>query len=98
MNKHATASANISGLTPICAMILHIMLPVAQSFLDEGIALGKPLNEIFIVDIMDGNVQMLIGSKERRVTGQPRVYHGEYVGDFAIGKCLWTSECCEATQ
>lgn len=85
MNKHTTASFNVSVWSLICAGILHNMSPVAQPLLDEGIAFGKPLNEVFVVNIINGNVQMLVALDKRRVIGKLPVYDRDYVRDFAIG-------------
>jgi hypothetical protein len=92
MNKHTAAPANVSALTLICDGVLRIILPGAQTLLDEGVALGKPFDEIFVVHIIDGDVHMFVSSDERRVFGKFPIYDGEYVCDFAICQGLWTSE------
>lgn len=92
MNKHTAASINISVLFPICAGIVHIILPVVQPLLDKGVALGKPLDEVLIINIVNRDVQMLVPLGERRVIGKIPNYNGDYVGDVAVGQGFWTSK------
>lgn len=60
MNKHTATFLGVSVFILMCAGILHIALPVAQPLLNEGIALGEPLNEVFVVNVVDGDMQMLV--------------------------------------
>jgi hypothetical protein len=92
MDEYATVSLDVSDLTPICSRIRYVILAVAQSLLDEVVALGEPLNEIFIVNIIDGDVQMLVAFDKRRVIGELPVYDRDNVRDVAVGQRLWPPE------
>ena len=61
------------------------MLPVVQSSFDEGIALRKPLDEVFIVNVVDRDVKMLVASDKRRIVGKFPVYDGKNMRDLAVG-------------
>lgn len=52
------------------------MLPVGQPLSDEDIALRKPLNKIFIVNVVDRDVKMLVAFDKRRIVGKFPVYDG----------------------
>jgi hypothetical protein len=92
VDKYTTASANVSASTLNCAGLLHIVSPVVQPLVDEGVASRKPLDEVFVLNIVDGNVQMLVAFDQRRFIGKLPVYDRDNVRDLAIGECLWTSE------
>jgi hypothetical protein len=53
--------------------------------LDEGVAFGKPLDKVLILDIVNGNVQILVAFDERRLIGKLPVYDRDYVRNLAIG-------------
>lgn len=61
------------------------MLPVIQPSFDEGIALGKPLNEVFIVIVHNRDVKMMVASDKRRIAGKFPVYDGYNMCDLALG-------------
>jgi hypothetical protein len=96
MDEYATVSLDVSDLTPICSRIRYVILAVAQSLLDEVVTLGEPLDEIFIVNIIDGDVQMLVAFDKRRVLGELPVCDRDNVRDVAVGQRLWPPERDEA--
>lgn len=65
MYKYTVAPINVSLLTLVQVGTLPIMLPVVQPVLDKGVAFGKPLDKVFIVNVMDRNVHVLVASDER---------------------------------
>jgi hypothetical protein len=53
MNKHSAFSVNVSGLILICGRTLYIIFPAAQAMVDESVALRKPFDEVFFVNIIN---------------------------------------------
>lgn len=51
-------------------------MPVVEPLFDEGVALGKPLDEVFILNVVDRDVTMLVASEKRRIVGEFPVYDG----------------------
>ena len=68
-----------------------VVRSIVQPLLDEGIALRKPLEKIFILDIVHWNVQMLIATYEWSVILEFPVQHRDNVCDVAVFQRLRTS-------
>lgn len=61
MNIHPTALfGRIMAGVILTSILLWI---VVKTFLDEAICLGKPLEEIFVFDVVNWNMQVLVAAR-----------------------------------
>ena len=103
MNKHATAFPLFD--LHLCFFLfffffspppsfIAILAPrmVEESLVNEAVAPREPFEEVLVVDVIDGDVQMLVALDEGRVVVEFPVDNRHDVRDVAVRQRLRTSQ------
>jgi len=85
MNKDPTLTRFVAAI--ICPMI--------QTLMDEGIAPGKVFQNVGLVDVVQGDAQMLEAAQGSPALGEFPVHRRHYVGDVGVLESLWTTQGLE---
>lgn len=71
-------------------------VPVVQTLVDESVALGEPFEEIFILDIVNRNMEVVITAHDWSIVLELPVENRDDVRDIAIFQRLRTPEADES--
>jgi len=63
-------------------------VPIVQAVVNEGIAPREPCEKVFVVDVIDRNVEVLITTDERCIVVEPPIKHRHNMRDIAVLESL----------